>query len=128
VGADNAGGVLMGYDARLFERMRDVLERKTGWSERDQYGGRVYVLNGRAFLGAVDDGLIVLCDDDTRERHLQLRHCAPFVWARKDQPGWVLVDMSALKTAKQLSRWVEASYSHASELPPARPKTSKRKT
>jgi hypothetical protein len=130
-GADNAAGAVMGYDARLFERMRDALERKQGWSERDQFGGRVYVLNGNAFLGAVEDGLIALCGADACGRHLQMRHCAPFVWRGKGLPDWVLVDMSALKTAKQLSRWVEASYSHASELPPAKParrSTRKRKT
>jgi hypothetical protein len=106
----------MAYDERLFERIRDVLERKSGWSEKNQFGGRVYVLNGRPFIGAVEGGLIALCDKDSLKKHLELRHCTPFNHKGKEQKGWVLVNMEALKTAKQLSRWVEASFAHAEGL------------
>lgn len=112
----------MAYDERLFERVRDVLERKPGWSEKNLFGGRVYVLNGNPFIGAVDDGLIVLCDDDSLRRHLELKHCSAFAWKGKNQPGWVLVNMEALKTAKQLSRWIESGYAFASTLKPAKKK------
>jgi hypothetical protein len=111
----------MAYDERLFERMRDVLERKNGWSEKALYGGRVYVLNGHPFVGAVEDGLIALCDNGALSKHLELKHCSEFVWRDKQLDGWVLVEMNALKTARQLSRWVEAAYNHASELPPRKP-------
>ncbi|MCC7508982.1 MAG: TfoX/Sxy family protein [Planctomycetes bacterium] len=106
----------MAYDERLFERVKDVLERKPGWTEKNLFGGRVYVLNGHPFIGAVDDGLIALCDEDSRKKHLELKHCSAFTHAGKAQPGWVLVSMEALKTAKQLSRWVEASFTHAQTL------------
>lgn len=112
----------MAYDERLFERVRDVLERKPGWSEKNLYGGRVYVLNGHPFIGAVDDGLIVRCDADSLRRHLELKHCSTFGWKGKQQPGWVLVNMEALKTAKQLSRWVEAGYALAAVRKPAKKK------
>jgi hypothetical protein len=110
----------MSYDERLFERMRDALERKQGWSEKSLYGGRVYVVNGHPFIGAVEGGLIALCPEEALRKHLELKHCNPFTHAGKAQPGWVMVSMDALKTAKQLSRWVEASYSHAAGLKPAR--------
>jgi hypothetical protein len=110
----------MTYDERLFERMLDALERKEGWSEKDLYGGRVCVVNGRPFIGAIEGGLIALCTEDALRKHLELKHCAPFEWAGKPQPGWVKVSMDALKTAKQLSRWVEASYTYAGTLAPAK--------
>lgn len=106
----------MGYDERLLERVRDVLERKPGWTEKSLYGGRVYVLNGHPFIGAVDDGLIALCDAESLRKHLELKHCSAFTQKGKALPGWVLVSMEALKTAKQLSRWVEASFAHAQTL------------
>ena len=106
----------MTYDARLFERVLDSLERKQGWSEKTLYGGRVCVVNGRPFVGAIDGGLIALCSQDALVKHLELKHCAPFEYGGKKQPGWVKVSMDALKTAKQLSRWVEASYTYAGTL------------
>lgn len=112
----------MAYDERLFERIRDVLERKPGWTEKNQFGGRVYVLNGRPFIGAVEGGLIALCDKDSMKKHLELKHCTQFATNGKAQAGLVLVNMEALKTAKQLSRWVEASYLYANSLKPAKKK------
>lgn len=110
----------MGYDERLFERMLDALERKEGWSEKNHFGGRVCVVNGRPFVGAVDGGLIALCNEDALRKHLELKHCTPFEHGGKEQPGWVKVSMDALKTAKQLSRWVDASFTHVNTLEPAK--------
>jgi len=117
----------MGYDPRLFERVQDALARKDGWTERDMFGGRVCVRNGRPFVGTLSDGVIALCDDDSRQKHLLLKHCSPFFVNGKEQPGWVKVSMDALKTAKQLSRWVEASYALAGTLAPPRAKTGRSK-
>lgn len=110
----------MSYDERLFERMLDALERKEGWSEKAMFGGRVCVFKGRPFIGAVEGGLIALCPDEALRKHLELKHCTPFKVDGKDQPGWVKVSMDALKTAKQLSRWVDASYTHAAATSPAK--------
>lgn len=112
----------MAYDERLFERVRDVLERKPGWTEKSMFGGKVYVLNGHPFIGAVEGGLIALCDGATLKKHLELKHCSAFTQKGKPLAGWVLVSMEALKTAKQLSRWVEASFAHAQALKPAKKK------
>ena len=108
----------MGYDPRLFERIKDALMRKTGWSEKDTLGGRTCVVNGHNFVGCVDDGLIALCDSEALKKHLALKHCSPFVFKGVTQENWVKVSMDALKTAKQLSRWVEASFPYTSALPP----------
>jgi TfoX/Sxy family transcriptional regulator of competence genes len=109
----------MTYDPRLFERVQDALARKDGWTEKEMFGGRVCLRNGRPFVGTISDGVIALCDEASREKHLQLKHCSPFVYKGKEQPGWIKVSLDALKTAKQLSRWVEASYNLAGTLPPA---------
>ncbi|MBE7493040.1 MAG: TfoX/Sxy family protein [Planctomycetes bacterium] len=111
----------MPYDPRLFERVLDVLARKDGWTEKAMFGGRVCVRNGHPFIGTLDDGVIALCDEPTRQKHLTLKHCSAFVHGGRELPGWVKVSLEALKTAKQLSRWVEASYALAGALPPPRP-------
>jgi hypothetical protein len=80
------------------------------------------VVNGHDFVGAVEDGLIALCDEESLKKHLALKHCSPFTHGGKVQPGWVKVSMDALKTAKQLSRWVESSYNYASQLKAPAPK------
>lgn len=110
----------MGYDPRLFERVQDALARKDGWTEKDMFGGRVCIRNGRPFVGTLSDGVIALCDAASREKHLQLKHCSPFIINGKEQAEWIKVSLDALKTAKQLSRWVEASYNLAGTLPPPR--------
>lgn len=110
----------MGYDPRLFERVLDALARKDGWTEKDMFGGRVCIHNGRPFIGTLEDGVIALCDEDSRGKHLQLKHCSPFILDGKEQAGWVKVSMDALKTAKQLSRWVESGYLQAGAMTPPR--------
>lgn len=104
----------MPYDSRLHERIQDALERKDDWSEKNLYGGRVFLLDGQPFVGVVEGGIIAMCSDEARRRHLELKHCTPFKHKGKELDGWVKVDMEALKTAKQLSRWVEAGYTYAS--------------
>src|SRR5690606_7314153 len=98
---------------------------KAGWTEKNLYGGRVCLVNGRPFVGAVDGGLIALCPDDALAKHLELKHCTPFTQDGKALPGWVKVNMEALKTAKQLSRWVDASFQHAAAMQAA-PKAPKK--
>ena len=107
----------MAYDERLFERMRDALARKQGWIEKDMYGGRMCLLNGRPFIGVVEGGVVALCEEVARRAFLALKHCAPFFDRGKEMPGWVKVSLEALKTAKQLSRWVEAAFQIAGSLP-----------
>ena len=65
----------MGYDERLFERMLDALERKEGWSEKNQFGGRVCVVKGRPFIGAVDGAAEAVGDDQHRIVGFALRAC-----------------------------------------------------
>jgi hypothetical protein len=117
----------MPYDERLFERMLDALERKEGWSEKNMFGGRVCVVNGHPFVGAVDGGLIALCTPEALKKHLELKHCTQFAQDGTEQEGWVKVSMDALKTAKQLSRWVDASFTHAAGLAPPKSKAKARK-
>lgn len=105
----------MPYDERLFERIQDALERKEGWTEKSMYGGRVCLVNGTPFVGVVEGGIIALCTEGARAKHLELKHCSPFAPKGKELPGWVKVSMDALKTAKQLSRWVDGGYNVASE-------------
>ncbi|KAA0215137.1 hypothetical protein EDM80_05695 [bacterium] len=116
----------MGYDPRLFERIKDALMRKTGWSEHDALGGRTCVVNGRDFVGAVEDGLIALCEKEALQKHLALKHCSQYAHKNKAVEGWVKVSMDALKTAKQLSRWVEASFNYAMTMPPPAAKPAKK--
>ncbi len=117
----------MGYDPRLFERISDALQRKTGWTEHDALSGRTFMVNGYDFVGAVDDGLIALCDAESLQKHPALKHCSQFEFKGKVMPGWVKVSMDALKTAKQLSRWVEASFNFASTQPVPAPKKAAKK-
>lgn len=115
----------MSYDERLFERMTDSLARKQGWTEKNLYGGRVCVVNGYPFIGALADGIIALCEPEVLKKHLVLRHCTQFEYRGKTQKDWVKVSLEALKTAKQLSRWADASFNLATSRKPPRKKKAK---
>lgn len=104
------------FDERLFERIQDALARKEGVTDRVKLGAHMCVVNGHDFVGATNDGLVALCDEESLKKHLALKHCSPYAHSGKVQPGWVKVSMDALKTAKQLSRWVESSYTYALTL------------
>jgi hypothetical protein len=108
----------MSYDTRLMERTREALHRRPGWTEKDFHGGRVCVLRGRPFLGVVPAGLVVRCDEDARAKFLALNHCSTFAPDGRALPGWVTVNREALKTVKQLSRWVEVAWAHAEAATP----------
>lgn len=105
----------MGYDERLFERITDALERKDDWTEKDMFGGRVCLTGGIPFIGVVEGGIVALTPENARSKHLELRHCSPFIYRGKELTEWTHVSMEALKTAKQLSRWVDAAYNYARE-------------
>lgn len=112
----------MAYDENLAKRIRGVLKGKKGIVEKKMFGGVSFLLKGNMVSGVLSDDLVVRFDPDKTEELLKRPSARPFdpfnKRPGKPMKGWILVAQKGVKTAKDLSDWVELGVDYASSLPP----------
>lgn len=108
----------MAYDARLADRVRDLLGGHAGITERRMFGALGFLLDGNMCCGVKDEELILRLSDEDAEAALGHPHGRPFDGAARPMKGWVMVHSAALESDGELWRWVESAVDFASSLPP----------
>lgn len=107
----------MAYDARLAERVRRLLARRKGITEKKMFGGLAFMLHGKMFCGVLKDDLVVRVGPQRYEKALSRAHARPMDFTGRPLKGCVFVDPSGLKTDKMLAKWIDEGVEFASSLP-----------
>jgi TfoX/Sxy family transcriptional regulator of competence genes len=109
----------MAYDLKLAERIRAEV-KGTPIIEKKVFGGVGYMLNGNMACGILGNDLIVRVTLDEYEKLLQRAHVKIFTMKNGPRPmrGWLMVEPTGYKTAKQLADWVKMGVEFAASLPP----------
>jgi hypothetical protein len=109
----------MAYDERLAERVRDVVQQRTGVTERKMFGGLAWMVGGNMACGLVNDGLLVRTPADDTEEALRRPHVREFGFpGRKPMRGFILVEPDGLTNDTDLAAWVDTGAGYAASLPP----------
>ena len=108
----------MAYDEHLAERIRDLVEGESGLSETKMFGGLAFLIGGNMAVAASGQGgLLVRADPETSDKLLASAGVRPMEMRGREMLGWLRVDDEAVRTKRQLEKWVRVGVGYARSLP-----------
>ncbi|MFL5982840.1 MAG: TfoX/Sxy family protein [Gaiellaceae bacterium] len=106
------------YDETLAQRIRELVSSERSLTEKKMFGGLAFLLNGNMAVAASGQGgLLVRVDPDESERLLRENGASLMEMRGRTMLGWMRVEADAVRTKKQLSKWVDRGVSFARSLP-----------
>jgi TfoX/Sxy family transcriptional regulator of competence genes len=114
------------YDEALAARLRDGIAGTADVTERTMFGGLAFLVGGHMAIAAGHDGgLLVRVDPSRSEALVRTTTATPMIMQGREMAGWLCVPADAVRTKRQLQRWIRLGVAHAGSLPP---KTGQRTT
>ena len=110
----------------LVERIRPILSRRKGFSEKKMFGGVCFMINGNMCVGTWKGSLIVRLDKEHHDETLAKPHTKPANITGRVMKGWALVEPSGIESDNDLKTWVRRAAKFAESLPVKRRGFSKR--
>lgn len=108
----------MAYDEELADRIREQLAGEAGVDEKRMFGGLAFLINGNMSVTASrQGGLLIRMNPDEANPLIDDKHVTPMVMRGRELDGWLRVDASVVRTARQLSKWVARGVTYARSLP-----------
>jgi|SRR5438552_12675955 len=117
----------VGYSEELAARVRDKLARVKGVTEREMFGGLVFMAAGNMCCGVLGDDLMVRVGGDLHQDALTRPHVREAGVTGRAVRGTVYVGRAGVADDAELGLWVDLGLAHARSLPPkAKPKARTR--
>jgi TfoX/Sxy family transcriptional regulator of competence genes len=107
----------MAYSESLADRIRGIVARHRGVTEKKMFGGVGFLLNGNMLVGVWKTSLIVRIGPDEYEAALREPHVGEFDITGKPMKGWVMVEPDGIDDDEQLSHWIERATKFVKTLP-----------
>ena len=104
-------------DEALIARIRPLLARREGYSERRMFGGICFMIGGNMCVGTWKGALIVRLDRADHEATLAEPHTRPADMNGRVMKGWALVEPAGIAADRDLESWVERAAAYAASLP-----------
>ena len=108
----------MPYDEILDERIKKIVSRWKGTSDKKMFGGVCHLLNGNMFCGVHKDFLILRLGEDKSRDALTQEHVRPFDITGKPMKGWVMVAGDGCRSDQTLGVWLDRAKKFVKSLPP----------
>ncbi len=108
----------MAYDEKLADRVREVLARRRGVTEKKMFGGLAFMVNGHMTCGVLGEDLMVRVGPDAYEAALKRVGCRPMDFTGRAMKGMVYVSPRGHRRKASLEAWVKMGLSYARSLPP----------
>ncbi len=107
----------MAYDLGLADRIRVVLGRPGGFSERKMFGGLCFLVNGHMCCGIVKCDLMLRLTPEAATAALREPHTRPMDFTGKPMKSMIYVAAKGLDSDSSLEKWVRAAERVARALP-----------
>src|SRR6266478_3814583 len=107
----------MAYSESLALRIRQIVTRGRGITEKKMFGGVGFLLNGNMFVGVWKDSLIVRLGPEGGDEALKEPHVKPFDITGRAMKGWVLVAPEGMQDDDLLHDWIERAAKFVRTLP-----------
>jgi TfoX/Sxy family transcriptional regulator of competence genes len=108
----------MPYDEKLADRVRGVLARQEGLTEKKMFGGLSFMLRGNMCCGVVRDDLMVRVGPKQHEEALAEPYARPMDFTGRPLKGMVYVGPEGYCSEESLAKWVKRGVDFATSLPP----------
>ena len=107
----------MAYDEELAGRIRKVLARRRGVSERKMFGGIAFLHHGNMFCGVNGRDLMLRLGKDGAEAALDERHTREMDFTGTPLSTMVYVSPAGFRDEESLKGWVMRALDYAKTLP-----------
>jgi TfoX/Sxy family transcriptional regulator of competence genes len=108
----------MAYDEDLADRIRELVGREKGLTEKKMFGGLAFLIGGNMAVAASGQGgILVRVDPVATEKLVSTTKAHPMVMRGKAMDGWLRVDAEHVRDRRQLSTWVKRGVTYARSLP-----------
>ncbi|MEZ6104255.1 MAG: TfoX/Sxy family protein [Pirellulaceae bacterium] len=104
-------------DRRLVERIRPLMQRRRGYSEKKMFGGVCFMINGNMCVGPWKGSLIVRLDKKDHEQTQAEPNVLPMDITGKVMKGWARIEPEGIESDEQLQAWVERAAAYVRTLP-----------
>ena len=109
----------MAYDEDLAHRLRELIGGDADVREKKMFGGLAFLAGGHLAVAASGKGgLMVRVDPEQTDALLAEPGAGPFEMRGRPLDGWLRVEADAVRTKRELGRWVERGLAYARSLPP----------
>lgn len=108
----------MAYREEVAERIRDLLKRRRGVTERKMFGGIAFLYNGHMYCGVNGEDLMLRLGNDESAKALTEPHTRPMDFTGKPLKSMVYVNPEGYDADDDLQAWVDRALQFAKTLPP----------
>jgi TfoX/Sxy family transcriptional regulator of competence genes len=109
------------YDEDLAQRIRALVAKEKGLTEKKMFGGLAFLVGGNMAIAASGQGgVLVRVDPAHSDKLVKSTKATEAVMRGRAMPGWLRVDAADLRTKPQLSKWVQLGTTYARSLPAKR--------
>ena len=107
----------MAYDQDLAERIRTVLKRRRGITEKNMFGGLCFLLKGKMLCGIVGKELMVRVGPKAYADALAQPYAREMDFSGKPFKGYVYVAPWGFSSPEQLGAWIDRAWAFVKTLP-----------
>ncbi|MEQ8785429.1 MAG: TfoX/Sxy family protein [Pirellulaceae bacterium] len=107
----------MPYDELLAKRVRSLLARRQGFTEKKMFGGVGFLLEGNMCVGVWKEFLILRLGVEAYQSALDEEHVRQFDITGRPMTGWVMVEPDGARGVPQLKAWVDRATAFVQTLP-----------
>ncbi len=104
-------------DEALVDRIRRLMKRRKGYTEKNMFGGVCFMINGNMCVGPWKGSLIVRLDRDSHEQTQSEPYVRPMDITGKVMRGWAMVQAEGIQSDDELKSWIERGVRFARSLP-----------
>ena len=109
------------YDEALADRIRELLVDEADLTEKKMFGGLAFLIRGHMAVAASGQGgVLVRVDPDDSDKLVARSTARPMEMRGREMQGWLRVDADAVRTKRQLAKWVGIGATHVRSLPAKR--------
>jgi TfoX/Sxy family transcriptional regulator of competence genes len=106
------------YDEVLAHRIRELLEAEPEVTEKEMFGGLAFLIRGNMAVAASGQGGVLVRVDPATSETLMGPNVRPMEMRGRAMQGWLRVDAEAVRTRRQLAKWVGIGTTYARSLTP----------
>jgi TfoX/Sxy family transcriptional regulator of competence genes len=118
----------MAFDEALAERIRAVLGKTRGLTEKRIIGGGLgFIRDGKMFVGVMKNDLLMRVAPDRRADVLKQAGVRPLRFGGKPTAAYLLIDPTNIRGRAALRKWMKLGAAFAATLPDGNPKGSRAK-
>jgi len=114
-------------EAALYDRVIASIGIQPRVEERRMFGARAFVINGKLCCSVRGNRIMVRVDPALHETLLTRDGVRPLTMNGHTYPGWLIVQATALRTKRQLDRWIGLALEYNPRAPASKKRARRRR-